>query len=214
MTSIKLKIVLHILFWGITIVLFHSVESDAQNMVIIDFKLPPDMLGNPNPGYVEFHNEIGVGYVTEMNGGENSILRFSFNGASRLGRLPFGVTYDMGLGVWNNGRENQMFPVAVVGLKCLYETDNIAISPSIGVGVPEFLHPAFDIGIKRDGEEFLTVRLGLLSSVTLHISPLNVTLITVFSDESPSMGGSSKRHGEMTASFSANRIRTLCLSPI
>ncbi len=128
----------------------------------------PTSFGAPVPAYTEPYS--GFSIVSMTNGG-NRITRFTYNLCMPLIDYEFYIYLDLGLAnvkLREFGAEG-LTPVAVIGFKhpIVYYGDRWVFIGG-GLGTPELATIFVDIGFKRDGREFATLRMGLLSSLALH----------------------------------------------
>ncbi len=136
----------------------------------------PTSFGAPVPAYTEPYS--GFSIANMVNGG-NRITRFTYNLCMPLIDDEFYIYLDLGLAnvkLREFGTKG-LTPVAILGFKhpIVNYGDRQAFVGG-GVGTPELATIFVDVGFKRDGQEFATLRIGLLSSLALHFKHFDVAV--------------------------------------
>ncbi len=138
--------------------------------------LPPTIMGNPVPATAEIHT--GIAFV-HMMGQDVDGTRLSIYSGRNIFFRGFALKGEAGIYVFHfkDDGYNIALPILNFGASFSRKFGKLSGTLGISVGIPELLLPYLDVGLYLKEVERLTIRLGPISSFTIHHGPADFALL-------------------------------------
>ncbi len=135
---------------------------------IIGIQFPANFLSDPVVGNAYPVKLLDYSF---LRGSETQFQRMSVMGEWKVTSWGMGLRGEAGVAniVYFDDEEKRTLPVLDAGIFWFHSWERVNLKVSIAAGIPELLLPSVTLGLKMGGIERISLKIGLISSLTLHL---------------------------------------------